>query len=274
MVGVYFKGRLGNQLFQYVYLLYLKSNHKDKVFFFPNPHHAKIAKYFDLGFYHNLTLDSKLYSAFTRVIPKIINFKPVYIENLFHPRERVLENFTMHYGYFQSDWYLKRIPGGLNIKVKDKYRNAFDQQFGELYKNNKTIAVHIRRTDYMNYQKRDISLPGEYFVERLKQIKDIDSYKVIFVSDDVPFVKSLFPPKPNYIFSENDEITDFQIIQNADIAVISNSTFAWWAAYLSPKKNTVYAPKNWMAFRIGAEHPKGIMTDKFIWCDVFENIKP
>jgi hypothetical protein len=81
-------------------------------------------------------------------------------------------------------------------------------------------------------------------------------------------VRATFSEKPNFIFSSNDEITDFQIIQNADIAIISNSSFGWWAAYLSPKRNTVYAPKNWMAFRIGAEHPKGVMTEKFIWKDV------
>jgi len=273
MVGVYFKGRLGNQLFQYVYLLYLKEKHKDKTFFFPNPHHAYLTKYFDLGFYHNLTLGSKLYSGLTRVIPDIIKFEPFYVENLFHPKERDFKDWTMHYGYYQTDWYLKQLSGGINIKIKDKWKKQFQEAYGNIFNNYKTIVVHIRRTDYLNFQKRDISLPGEYFVERLKQIKDIDSYKVFFVSDDLDYVKKFFPAKPNYIFSNNNEITDFQIIQNADIAIISNSTFAWWAAYLSPKKNIVYAPKNWMAFRIGAEYPRGVMTDKFIWCDVLEDIK-
>jgi len=32
----------------------------------------------------------------------------------------------------------------------------------------------------------------------------------------------------------------------------------------------VYAPKNWLGFRIGKEHPKRVMTDRFIWCDVLE----
>ncbi len=268
MIGVYFKGRLGNQLFQYTYLKYLKSKDKSKVYFFPNPHHAYLTKYFDLGTYDNLTLGSKLYSVVTRCIPKVIKFKEVFIENFVFPRERKFNDFSMIYGYFQSDWYLKQIEGGLNLKIRQRYVDSFNQKFGELFNNNKTIVVHIRRTDYLKYGKRDISLPGEYFVERLNAIKDLDSYKVFFVSDDLDYVKAYFPQKPNFIFSNNDEITDFQIIQHADIAIISNSTFAWWAAYLSPKKNVVYGPKNWMAFRIGSEHPRGVMTDKFIWCDV------
>ncbi|RZJ77556.1 MAG: hypothetical protein EOO20_28740, partial [Chryseobacterium sp.] len=97
---------------------------------------------------------------------------------------------------------------------------------------------------------------------------NVDQYKVFFVSDDIEYVKAFFKEKPNYIYSNNDEITDFQIIQHSDIAIISNSSFAWWAAYLSPKKNTVYGPKNWLGFRIGKEHPKRVMTDRFTWCEV------
>jgi len=268
MIGVYFKGRLGNQLFQYTYLLYLKSKYKKRFFFFPNPHHAYIARYFYLGFYHNLTLGSKLYSAFTRLIPAICKFKPVYFRNISSPRERSLEDFTIHHGYFQTDWYLRQIKEGVKFPIKKKYVKQFEDLFGDVFKNNKTIVVHIRRTDYLNYHKRDITLPISYFVNRLNSIEDLDSYKVFFVSDDLQFVKESFPDKPNFIFSNNNEIVDFQIILNADIAIISNSSFSWWGAYLSHKENTVYAPKNWMAFRQGVEYPRGIMTDRFIWCDV------
>jgi hypothetical protein len=126
-------------------------------------------------------------------------------------------------------------------------------------------VVHIRRTDYLNYGKRNISIPIDYFKRRLAEIKDLDSYKVIFLSDDMEYVKSEIAPQPNFIFSHNNEIIDFQIIQHADIAIISNSSFSWWASYLGKKDNTVYAPKNWLGFYIGREHPKGIMTDRFIW---------
>ena len=157
------------------------------------------------------------------------------------------------------------------INIKKEFKSKFETEFGSLFNHYKTVVVHIRRTDYMNYgerRKRDISLPMGYFKERLNAIKNLDQYKVIFVSDDVAHVKQVFPAQENFIFSNNDEITDFQIIQHADIAIISNSTFAWWASYLSPKNNQVYAPKNWFGFKIGREHPRGIMTNKFIWCDV------
>ena len=91
---------------------------------------------------------------------------------------------------------------------------------------------------------------------------------MFFLSDDMPFVKTAFPARSNFFFVSNSEIIDFQLIMNADIAIISNSTFAWWAAYICKKKNHVIAPKNWFGFRIGREHPTGIMTDHFEWRDV------
>jgi hypothetical protein len=269
MVGVKFIGRLGNQLFQYAFIQYLKTNNKDKTFFFVNPHHAYLTKYFDLGAYQNFILGAKAYSVLTRMLPKLIKFNEIYIESIQVPKKVAVKDWTVYKGFYQTDFYVKNIIGDFKIPLKKEYTDKFDQEFGEIFRNNKIIVVHIRRTDYLTYGKRDISLPMEYFKARLEALGNIDDYLVYFVSDDIEYAKRYFESKPNYVFSSNNEITDFQIIKNADIAIISNSSFGWWAAYLSEKESTVYAPKNWLGFRIGKEHPKRVMTDRFIWCDVF-----
>lgn len=268
MVGVYFSGRLGNQLFQYYFLLYLKTRNPRLTYFFPNPHHAYLTKYFDLGTYHNLTLGSKWYSGVARIVPNFVKFTPVHVHNFFSPKEFNPQSGQMFYGYFQSDFYIRHLPKNTLPKLKAEFVKAFDAQYGQVFGKEKTVVVHIRRTDYLSYGKRDISLPVEYFQKQLNSIENLDAYKVFFVSDDMDFVQKSFPARPNFFFVSNSEIIDFQLIMNADIAIISNSTFAWWAAYISPKKNRVIAPRNWFGFRIGREHPKGIMTDHFEWQDV------
>lgn len=268
MTGVHFKGRLGNQLFQFYFLRYLKTNKKG-FYFFPNPHHAPhLPRYFDMGWYYNLTLPSKLYSVAMRLLPKIFRFKEIHLYNFSGPRPVNVQDGAIYYGYFQSDWYYRNTEKPFPLTIRRKYREAFEQQFGAIFNNEKTIAVHIRLTDYKNFMNRDLSLPISWFQRELEQIENLDSYKVIFVSDDIEFVKTAFPARPNFIFSSNNEITDFQIIHHADIAIISNSTFAWWAAYLSPKKQRVIAPKYFLGFHSKVEFPKGIMTDRFEWKEV------
>ncbi len=270
MIGIKFNGRLGNQIFQYVFYTYLKSTNPNKPVFFTNPHHSYLSRYFELDWFNNLTLPSKPYSVLTRIATRVLPFREIYLENIQVPKAIQPKNLTIYRGFFQTDWYLNQLNKPLKLSLKKKYKDRFNQKFGLFFSTNKTIVVHLRRTDYLRYGKRDISLPLEYFERTLNTIPDIESYKVMFVSDDIEAVRAYFKGKPNYIYSSNDEITDFQIIMNADVAIISNSTFGWWAAYLSPKNNIVYAPKNWLGFRIGKEDPKKIMTDKFIWCDVLD----
>ena len=271
MIAIKFDGRLGNQLFQYIFLKYVQQRVTDKMVFFSNPHHAYIEKYFDLEGNDNQLLGSKTYSGLTRFLPEILRLKTVFIHNWVIPKEFELKNWTHYRGYFQSDYYYNQLRKKPLFNIKQEFKTKFDNEFGEIFSRHKTVAVHIRRTDYMNYgerRKRDISLPMSYFKERLNAIENLAQYKVIFVSDDIAHVKEEFTAQDNFIFSSNNEITDFQIIQHADVSIISNSTFAWWASYLSPKNNIVYAPKNWFGFKIGREHPRGVMTNKFIWCDV------
>jgi hypothetical protein len=100
-------------------------------------------------------------------------------------------------------------------------------------------------------------------------IPDIDDYNVLFVSDDIAFAKKEFGTKENYFFENNEEIIDFQILLNADILIIANSTFSWWAAWLNNKAGKViYAPNYFLGFKVKKFSPAGIKVDSWNWIDV------
>jgi hypothetical protein len=62
---------------------------------------------------------------------------------------------------------------------------------------------------------------------------------------------------------------DFQHLLNADVCIISNSTFSWWGAWLNNKPTKViYAPKYFMGWRIKKEIPDHIYPIDWTLIDV------
>ncbi|MFT5984151.1 MAG: hypothetical protein ACI9RM_002611, partial [Ulvibacter sp.] len=145
--------------------------------------------------------------------------------------------------YFQSNLFFKDCVEVIKkeFTLAKKYVDEFNDIYKEVLEKNKIVVIHMRLTDYIN---NGWDLPISYYKSCLDRISNLEEYKVFVVSDDIDLAKKKIDYKGALHFQENSEIIDFQLLQHADIAIIPNSSFSWWAAYLNNKPNKVVLLQN------------------------------
>jgi hypothetical protein len=120
------------------------------------------------------------------------------------------------------------------------------------------IAVHFRRGDYARNPvfSRDLGVLGpDYYASALRHIRSTIPDATLFVfSDDIDAVQREFAPGvPCHFYRSPSPLhapEKLHLMSLCDHAVISNSTFAWWGAWLhtgNPTTRTVIAPEPWFA---------------------------
>tara|TARA_R100000900_G_scaffold102750_2_gene79838 strand:+ start:91 stop:849 length:759 start_codon:yes stop_codon:yes gene_type:complete len=160
-------------------------------------------------------------------------------------------------GYFQSEKYFSK-----NIT---KIKKLFDfscvkenKQYSDL--KNK-VVLHIRRGDYLENSAHHPTIPVEYYKKCLDFI-DVKTPTILVVTDDIKTVSREFVDIDFIHVNGKNEIEDFYYIMNADYIIGGNSSFAWWAAYLSNSKRCIF-PEVWFG-PAGPQDWSDIYTDKFI----------
>ena len=274
MVGVTIDCRFGNQLFQFAFIKALAKRFKTSFYISEQVEQFMLPQYFHLEGYSTL-LNRINWLRLKIEAGTLASLQSKQVGTYNENEADALTDKAIYTGYFQSAHFFENIKDeiGSIIRLKSKYVKQFQTQYQKIFAENKVIAIHVRRGDYLNlnswwaqnFGSNDLTLPVAYYLDALKQVEDLESYKLIFLSDDIAFVRSAFGHLKNAAFAENPLIIDFQLLMNADVCVLSNSSFSWWAAYLNQKKNKkVYCPENWLGFKIGKEYPDEIIPAEWI----------
>jgi hypothetical protein len=257
-------GRMGNQMFQYACAKNLELKHG----FICSLDDYTNLKYFELAPNEQAKnrFKEKLFFHIGKRFLGVESYNLDFDDMLqdFKPWLLAREKPTMIWGFFQSEEYFKESSEEIRqyFKIKQEYQSNFNQFLDkhQLQKGN-YLAIHIRRTDYKGFKVKslsgdDFTLPQGYYTEAIKQLSP--HYPIVFVSDDPDYCRAEFSHLPNSFFSREDAITDFQILAHSKQLIISNSTFAWWAAWLNPHADLILSPRYFLGFKENKEVPVNI----------------
>ena len=166
-------------------------------------------------------------------------------------------------GFFQTEKYFEKISDEIrsDFTFKDEYLKPCKEFIDSL--DTTPIFLHIRRGDAIGKEHYHPIAPMSYYVEALKRF-DEDTPCFVF-SDDLDWCKSqdLFK-SDKFLFNDNIERYDYQsmdgsgsmqytLLPHVDLclmslcsgAIIVNSSFSWWGAWLQNNRGKVIASKPW-----------------------------
>jgi hypothetical protein len=272
---VYFRsniGRLGNQLFILAYALYLRKEYGIN-YVLSDPH---FQKFFRFPFYSFTNWIKSQF--FFRVLIRVTGYKKVNITDNVGYFSGADIQFTQANvkctGYFQSPLFFEKqtMKVKQSLCISKSFQKKFTQKYGHIYRDNHVTVLHSRRTDYKEHKiselgDKPVILPIEYYKKAVKHLKESNT-QFVLIGDDINFLNSAFKFLENAIIIHESEIIDFQSLIHADACIISNSTFAWWGAYLNSKENCqIIAPNYFLGYNAKKEFPSNIYPKEWLLID-------
>ena len=122
----------------------------------------------------------------------------------------------------------------------------------EQIKNSNSVAVHVRRGDYVSkpkYRKILYVCRKKYYENALNFISErVENARFFVASDDPKWVRENFAGKNITFIEPSGHFEDFYLMSQCRHAIISNSTFSWWSAWLGEARDhnrIIAAPDVW-----------------------------
>lgn len=168
--------------------------------------------------------------------------------------EEYIGDNVLLYGYWQVPRYARNIEELLREEIvavteKNLQKDVKKTELIMHIKETDSVCIHIRRGDYVGDKMHDVCTK-EYYARAVERVKDNRNNLTFFVfSDDIQEVKEEYYD----IFGDsNVEFCDANLPDYEELVVmsfckhfiLSNSSFSWWAQFLSESKD-VLAPSKW-----------------------------
>lgn len=280
---------LGNQMFQYAYGRWLQDTYGEKYLYLDvTKLGGKHLRAFGLSHFKlncNVVIPPKLVQFIARLYVKVLLNLFYRVFRISTKTEKGVKIFAKCGLYTNSDYYrffpsvktclpIKFVRGFFQnesyfVSIKDAIREEFtlkqlkytaeqEEMFDKIRCSN-SVCVHVRRGDFVNSKRFEVCTKS-YFQRAIDYITSMVENPTFFLfsntKEDVDWIREHYQLKGNivYVGVNNDEYSDFVMMMSCNHFAISNSTFSWWAAYLSvSRKKIVVAPRPWVNSEIYQE---------------------
>lgn len=181
-------------------------------------------------------------------------------------------------GYWQCEKYFFGLRDELRERLLPREplpAGLFTTEMAILDAGGRAVFAHVRRTDYVA-NPYHVVLPMDYYLEAAALVAGKVPNPVFFIfSDDPEWCEANFKlPYPTTIVRNPDltegrhlgrEDADLYLMRLCGHAIIANSSYSWWGAWLGAdiKGGMVIAPKVWFGPAFEAD-PRDIVPGRWI----------
>ena len=299
MIKIRLKGRLGNQLFIYAIARSMCKRYNQDVIIYDRKDEDDDMWYSHLDDYKicnrikfvsnkkevmKMSIKSKIIFIYDRLAARILDIneyarfqeknKIMYLNNGLFLRmdgytevpEKVKDDLFCD-GYFQSEKYFSDVRDEILKEIVPTVEyNEYEQEICNKINKSNSVCVTIRLGDFVNNPVHQVCTK-EYYYKAIDYLKNkLDNPHFFVFSDDMDGVKKMFDFGDNVTYDNGSmrDIISLDIMKQCKNFIISNSTFSWWAQYLSNyEKKIVVSPQRWYA----QEVPCDLMSDEWIKID-------
>lgn len=255
---------LGNQLFQYAYGQYLKSQGW-KVSYLLNQTFNKYGQCIDFPSIFNIPptekksifMPSGAFKNFSLVIYKIITKYVFHCYSTgFYQKAKFVENVKTNYTFLNESVY----------KQTSIYKKIIEA-------NENAVFIHVRGGDYHKEPQYDGICTSKYYADAISKVKEKINHPIFFVfTNDLSYAKTVIQNIENFVFIDEAELAnelaedpgfDLFLMSSCNHAIIANSTYSWWGAFLQKdiQNHIVIYPSQWN--NADLERIKDIIPDKW-----------
>lgn len=280
VIVIRLEGGLGNQLFQYGYGLALQERHGGRLLYDRRLVRRDPSKALALSQVTGLDpvgpveeLISFGLRAYAGVCIRIVRalkgrtdaaarlLAQLGVHHQFHERYLELGDngrtpFIYVTGNFMSEKYFESAVHRVRASVQPELALGHSvQQLAAKIRSTNSVALHVRRGDYLSDRWREKLhvCTDTYYEKAVALIKEKVQGPAFYVfsntAEDTSWVRENYkflPRETTFVEQGPSDVEHFALMASCRHMIMANSTFSWWAAYLSEGSNkVVVAPSLW-----------------------------